>query len=103
MYGSKGHGEGQFGGSKIGPFGISVHEASSRLYLADPYLNRISVWSLSGSEARFERHVGGDGGREVGQLFYPFGVSVHQDSGDIYVLNTNNHRVEVRAVHPSRR
>lgn len=94
MYGKKGSGAGQFGGNKIGPFGVAVYESASQLFFADPYLSRVSRWSLSGTTATFLSHIGA-AGRSAGNLFYPFGVSVHQATGNLYVLNTNNHRVEV--------
>jgi hypothetical protein len=96
-YGAKGSGAGAFGGVRPGPYGVAAHTASSQLYFADPALHRISRWALVGGRPLFQSHFGAEG-REPGQLWWPFGISVQESSGDVYVASTNTFRVEVRTL-----
>jgi DNA-binding beta-propeller fold protein YncE len=39
----------------------------------------------------FDKGIGGDNG----QFYYPFGIAIDQASGNVYVVDTGNNRIQV--------
>ncbi|MBM3925746.1 MAG: hypothetical protein FJ320_07115 [SAR202 cluster bacterium] len=82
--GSPGTGDGEF----LWPSSIAL-DAQGSVYVADEYLNRISVFTTEG------QFVGkwGTAGEGPGQLAGPVGMRFHRD-GNLYVSESGNHRVQ---------
>jgi hypothetical protein len=105
-FGSSGSGDGQLSDAR----GVAVNTTSGAVYVADSANQRIeqfdadgtfaSAWGWGvqdGSEALQACTSGctaGIGGGGAGQLNAPHGIAVNQVSGDVYVLDRENLRVE---------
>src|SRR4051812_20143441 len=82
-----GSGKGQFNH----PWGIAIHEASGRLYVADNNNHRVQQFDLEGN---FINQFGG--GWIFGAKFNnPCGLCVHQKTGNVLIADSLNHRVVV--------
>jgi tripartite motif-containing protein 71 len=53
----------------------------------------LASW-LAGGERAGAASQFGSYGSQAGQFVEPFGIAVRRDTGDIYVLDTNDHRIE---------
>jgi DNA-binding beta-propeller fold protein YncE len=83
-FGEKGEGDGQF----EYPRGLALTE--NKLFVADVYNGRISVWNWP--ELRFLEHFGSRG-NGPNQLTEPRGISNDQDC--LYIADCGNHRIQV--------
>ncbi|CAF3842428.1 unnamed protein product, partial [Rotaria sp. Silwood1] len=76
------------------PYGLYLDEVHSYLYIADLYNNRIQRYTL-GISTSGTTVAGGNGqGSGDNQLYYPQGVCVSKNTGDIYIADTYNHRIQ---------
>jgi DNA-binding beta-propeller fold protein YncE len=82
-FGSYGEGDGQF----VWPTSIALDSAENA-YVADEWLNRISIFD---KEGKFLRKWG-QAGSGNGQLNRPSGLAIHD--GTLFVCDTRNHRVQ---------
>lgn len=89
--GSEGSNLGQFKfpqGTAIGP--------NSELYVADSENHRIQKFEYNPLTRSYDPVLAfGSKGRNAGELFYPYGVSVDKQTGNVYVSDVNNDRIEV--------
>ena len=76
------------------PRGIAINRDG--FILADTWCHRVQKFKLSSdlSEAIFERSAGTEGDGEK-QFKMPMGIRVSKTSGDIYVCDKENHRIQV--------
>jgi DNA-binding beta-propeller fold protein YncE len=84
-FGEPGSGNGQF---KF-PQGVAV-DASGDVYVTDTFQNRVEVFNSTGS------YLGqfGSAGTGNGQFEQPFGIAVSPTTGEVYVVDSDNERVE---------
>lgn len=76
------------------PYGLYLDELNSSLYIADMGNNRIQRYSL-GITANGTTVCGGNGpGSNSSQLNGPHGVYVSKKSGDIYIADRANNRIQ---------
>ncbi len=76
------------------PYGLYLDEANSSIYIADFNNNRIQRYSLS-TAASGTTVAGGNGaGPGSNQLNQSAGVYVSKKTGDIYIADQNNHRIQ---------
>ena len=89
-WGTSGDGPGEFGFSFDFPWGALAIAPDGNLYVLDPNLARIQVFSPDGTFlfGFAER------GSEEGQILFPLGIGVGPD-GHVYVADWGNHRVAV--------
>ena len=92
-FGTKGTGKGQFGGTTgVGPWSVAVDAYRGQLFVSDPGQNKISRWSLKGTwQASW-----GSAGSTAGAFNNPFGITVEIPTGNVYVADTNNNRIQVK-------
>lgn len=70
------------------PVGLAVNDTLGRLYVTDSKLHTVFVYSLNGEFLfKFE---GGEKG-----FYYPSGIAVDRRNGTVYVVETQNFRVQV--------
>jgi DNA-binding beta-propeller fold protein YncE len=86
-WGSNGSGNGQF--KFDGPWGVAVGGPSGSVFVADSLNDRIQVFDPQGN---FLRKWGSEGSGS-GQFDFPYGIAV-DDSGNAYVADTENHRIQ---------
>jgi aldose sugar dehydrogenase len=89
---------GRFGGASNGTFshpqGIAIDQEGN-VYVADTANNRIQVFSSNGTYiSKFPRKWGEFGPRD-GMLTSPEGVAINPSSGNVYVADTGNNRIQV--------
>jgi sugar lactone lactonase YvrE len=76
------------------PYGLYLDETNSYLYIADFGNNRIQRYHL-GITTNGTTVAGGNGaGNASNQLNQPYGVCVSQKTGDIYIADKVNHRIQ---------
>ncbi len=108
FFGEAGTGAGQFNT----PRGVATNESTGHLYVVDSSNHRVQQfdafgtfvrawgWGVQTGAAAFEvcnapaPCRAGITGAGAGQLATPQGIAVDQDTGDVYVTNQNNRRVE---------
>ena len=71
------------------PYGVAT-DPSGKIYVADTALDRIKVFTSTGTYVR----QWGAAGNGNGQFSYPWGIAVNA-TGYVYVADTYNHRVQV--------
>jgi DNA-binding beta-propeller fold protein YncE len=78
------------------PAGIAVDSSSGNVYVADTANNRIQVFSSNGtfSNGTYISQWGGYGTRN-GTFSHPAGIAVDSSSGNVYVADTANNRIQV--------
>ena len=97
-------------GQLTGPSGVALDSTSSNVYVADTYNNRIEEftssggfvqawgWGVSDGAGKLETCTtscqAGISGGGAGQLNSPFGLAVDNSSGDLYVADVNNNRID---------
>ena len=88
-------GEGQFSD----PVDVAVDDQRQLLYITDPYHSQVHQFSLSVAESgqltATHRLSIGSYGREPGQFAYPQNVVVDDPSGQVYVGDMANRRIQV--------
>jgi sugar lactone lactonase YvrE len=72
------------------PGGVAVD--ASYIYVADTFHHQIKIFNKS-DKSLYSTIGTTDGGSAVGQFSYPYGVAV-DSSGNIFVIDTNNNRVQ---------
>jgi hypothetical protein len=108
FFGAAGTGAGQFST----PRGVAVNESTGHLYVVDSVNHRVQEFDVFSNFVRAWGYgvVTGTAAFEVcnapgpcragitgpgaGQLATPQGIAVDQDSGDVYVTNQNNRRID---------
>ncbi len=76
------------------PYGLYLDTNNSYLYIADTGNSRIQRYSLN-KTTNGTTVAGGNGvGSGSNQLNYPYGVCVSKKTGDIYIADTSNHRIQ---------
>ena len=83
-FGERGDGSGQF----MWPAGLAV-DSDENVYVADEWLNRVSVFDRDGEFIR----MFGESGSGLGQFNRPSGIVI-DDNDDVYVSDTLNHRIQ---------
>lgn len=84
VWGEPGTDLGQF----VAPTGVAVN-AGDTLYVADAFLNRITLFDAAGSALSSF----GSTGSAAGQLRNPVGLALDTE-GDVYVADSGNHRIQ---------
>lgn len=103
-------GSGAGAGQLSNPSDVAIHQASGRVFVADQANERVSVFAADGTFLRAfgwgvddgssalqtctttcQSGLAGDGG---GQFSGPGAIAVDQDSGDVYVADGGNYRVQ---------
>jgi len=83
-FGSYGEGDGEF----VWPTGIAL-DADEKVYVADEWLNRVSIFSKDGEFlGKWGRPGSGDG-----ELQGPAGIAISPD-GTMFLVDSKNHRVQ---------
>jgi surface protein len=89
-----------FGGLGLGsnefnyPYGVNV-TPDGKIFVADYYNHRISVWTQSGNAfGNLTTFGNGTSGSDLDQFYQPTGVTVGTDD-KIFVADFNNHRISV--------
>ena len=77
------------------PFGIHLDEINSCLYVADSYNHRILRHDLTGATNPITVAGGNGEGTDNNQLNTPSGVYVSKATGDIYIADYNNQRIQL--------
>ena len=85
QFGSKGNNNGQFGDWTLG---IEIDQFD-RIYVTDYYNNRIQIFE---SDGNFINKFGSNG-NELGQFKYPSGISINNNNGNLFITDTDNHRI----------
>jgi sugar lactone lactonase YvrE len=76
------------------PYGLYLDENNSYIYIADWANHRVQRYVL-GIPTNGTTVAGGNGeGAGTQQLSYPYSVCVSQATGDIYIADQNNHRIQ---------
>ncbi|CAF4248010.1 unnamed protein product [Adineta steineri] len=76
------------------PYGLYLDESNSYLYIADYYNNRIQKYRVD-IPSNGTTVAGGNGaGTARNQLNGPYDVCVSKKTGDIYVADKKNHRIQ---------
>ena len=88
-FGSYGEGDGQF----MWPASIAL-DSQENLYLADEWLNRISVWDRGGTFL----DKWGIKGSGAGELNRPSGLAFDKDD-NLYLVDSGNHRIQIFSRH----
>ncbi|MFN8662395.1 MAG: NHL repeat-containing protein [Thermomicrobiales bacterium] len=89
-WGTSGDGPGEFGFSFDFPWGDLAIAPDGNVYVLDPNLARIQVFTPDGTYL----FGFGERGSEDGQILYPMGIGVGPN-GNVYVADWQNHRVQV--------
>ena len=77
-----------------GPYGLFLDESNSYLYIADMFNDRIQRYHL-GTMTNATTVAGGNGrGNSSNQLDQPYSVCVSKKTGDIYIADKQNHRIQ---------
>jgi DNA-binding beta-propeller fold protein YncE len=80
-----------FGSEQLNrPFGLAVDRQRQRLYVVEPSMHAVQVFSLDGDHLA----TVGERGGQPGQFNFPLDVDVDKD-GNYYVLDSLNARVQV--------
>ena len=77
------------------PFGIYLDEIYSYLYVADSYNHRIQRHDLNGTTSPITVAGGNGQGTNNDQLDTPTGVYVSKATGDIYIADYSNQRIQL--------
>jgi DNA-binding beta-propeller fold protein YncE len=81
------------------PIDVAVDDQRQLLYIADPYHSQMHQFSLSLTESgpltATHRLSIGSYGREAGQFAYLQNLAVDDQSGQVYVSDMANHRIQV--------
>ena len=91
------------------PFGIAVDQTSGNVYVTDTFNQRIQKFVATGEFIRTwgtfcaistgQECVDEDGLGPLplgnGEFYYPFDIAVDQTSGNVYVTDTGNNRIQV--------
>ena len=80
------------------PRGLDV-DSSGNIYIADYQRHRIMKWASGASAGTLVAGVSGSYSSGTNNLYYPFGVDVDA-SGNIYVADYSNHRIQRFQVAP---
>jgi DNA-binding beta-propeller fold protein YncE len=94
LFGQVGQGEGQFNGLND----VAVDDSNGFLYVSDNFNSRIQQFKLSfdgGTAAASFVRAFGSYGRAAGQFAYPQFLAVDDSSGQLYVGDVANRRVQV--------
>jgi DNA-binding beta-propeller fold protein YncE len=76
------------------PYGLYLDENNSYLYIADLANSRIQRYSLN-TTTNGTTVAGGNGaGSGSNQLNQPYGICVSKQTGDIYIADFNNNRIQ---------
>ena len=70
--------------------------AQPQIFVSDPKLNTIQRWTVDGQYLSSF----GSAGSGNGQFNYPFGITVEPPTGNVYIADTNNNRIQVRRPGP---
>ena len=76
------------------PVGIYLDEMNSHLYVADSYNHRIQRFDLAGNTTPITVAGGNGQGTNSNQLDNPSGVYISKATGDIYIADYNNQRIQ---------
>ncbi len=76
------------------PFGLYLDETNSYLYIADFNNHRIQRYALNVTATATTVAGGNGAGLGSDQLDQPAGVYVSKKTGDIYIADQNNHRIQ---------
>ncbi len=90
-WGSLGSGDGQFS-SNSGCEDIAL-DADGNVWVTDRNNHRMQKFTNTGTY-RMSLGITGSSGSADGQFSYPEGIAIHPVSGDIYVVDRNNHRIQ---------
>ncbi|CAF1025380.1 unnamed protein product [Adineta steineri] len=77
------------------PYGLYLDENNSYLYIADQRNYRIQRYSLSNSTYGTTVAGGHGAGYASNQLDTPYGMCVSKKTGNIYIADANNHRIQL--------
>ena len=101
-FGTQGNDEDEFDK----PTDLAINNAGDKLYVADSHNNRIKIYELTGGdncssgndeiindEVCFDEVFGSSGSGD-GRFDMPTDLAVSKDTGDIYVVDSDNNRVE---------
>ena len=77
------------------PYGLYLDETNSYLYIADRRNFRIQRYNLGNSTYGTTVAGGHGAGSSNNRLNAPYGVCVSKKTGDIYIADTNNHRIQL--------
>lgn len=95
IFGEEGDGPGEFRGLS----GITIDNTRDYLYITDFMNSRVQQFFLytNASGVISATHIANFGsyGRDPGQFSYPQGIAVDEESGDVYVSDMGNRRVQV--------
>ena len=76
------------------PVGIYLDEMNSHLYVADSYNHRIQRFDLAGNTTPITVAGGNGQGTNNTQLDTPSGVYLSKRTGDVYIADYNNQRIQ---------
>jgi DNA-binding beta-propeller fold protein YncE len=76
------------------PYGLYLDETNSYLYIADVANNRIQRYRLNVTTNGTTVAGGNGAGSGSDQFNQPYGVCVSKMTGDIYIADTANHRIQ---------
>ncbi len=94
QFGGPGAGDGQFSfGSGAAPQ-VAVDPSDGAVWIADPGNNRVQKFSAAGAFLLKVGSPDNTAGSGDGQFSGPLGVAVDPSSGDVYVADTGNDRVQ---------
>ena len=75
------------------PVGVALNEGLKRIYVLDSHeAEAVHVYSLTG-EPLFR--FGKRGLEADGMLYYPYGIAIDKRNGNVYIVDTQNFRVQV--------
>jgi tripartite motif-containing protein 71 len=91
------------------PFGIAIDQTSGNVYVADTFNQRIEKFTDTGEYIRTwgtpciigtgQGCIDEDGPGPLligsGEFYYLFGIAIDQTSGNVYVADTGNNRIQV--------
>ena len=77
------------------PYGLYLDETNSYLYIADQRNFRIQRYSLGNSTYGTTVAGGNGAGYDANQLDTPYGMCVSKKTGNIYIADANNHRIQL--------
>lgn len=77
------------------PTGIAVDAATGKVYVSDPIWNQVFVYDAAG---KLLTRLGSEKNKEAGKpgkFLRPSGIAVNSQLGKIYIVDTENHRVQI--------